>query len=122
MVNIPAQGADEVKSFGKDSKLTQNVDDENSIEVEVCPCPISAPFPQRLVPLHKKKKKHHADIIEIFKQVRINIPLLNIIQQIPTYAKFLKDLCTVKRKLNVQKKAFLTEQVSTIIQSNTPPK
>ncbi|XP_035545115.1 uncharacterized protein LOC118348198 [Juglans regia] len=33
------------------------------------------------------------------------------IQQIPAYAKFLKDLCTVKRKLNVQKKAFLTEQV-----------
>ncbi|KAF5477819.1 hypothetical protein F2P56_004432, partial [Juglans regia] len=28
----------------------------------------------------------------------------------------------VKRKLNVQKKAFLTEQVSAIIQSNTPPK
>lgn len=69
-----------------------------------------------------QKKQHHADIIEIFKQVRINIPLLNVIQQIPTYAKFLKDLCTVKRKLNVQKKAFLTEQVSTIIQSNTPPK
>ncbi|RVW69574.1 hypothetical protein CK203_066260 [Vitis vinifera] len=29
---------------------------------------------------------------------------------VPTYAKFLKDLCTVKRGLNVTKKAFLTEQ------------
>src|SRR3954466_14370545 len=31
------------------------------------------------------------------------------------YAKFLKDLVTAKRKTNVPKKAFLTEQVSSII-------
>ena len=42
-----------------------------------------------------------------------------MIRQVPTYAKFLKDLCTVKRGLNVDKKAFLTEQVITIIQSKT---
>ena len=35
------------------------------------------------------------------------------------YAKFLKDLCTVKKGLNVDKKAFLTEQVSVIIQCKT---
>ncbi|KAL6340573.1 hypothetical protein AAG906_010481 [Vitis piasezkii] len=34
---------------------------------------------------------------------------------VPTYAKFLKDLCTVKRGLHVTKNAFLTEQVSAII-------
>ncbi|XP_042958158.1 uncharacterized protein LOC122293734 [Carya illinoinensis] len=54
--------------------------------------------------------------------VRINIPLLDAIKPISAYAKFLKDLCTAKRKLNVQKKAFLTEQVSAIIQNHTPPK
>ena len=43
-------------------------------------------------------------------------------KQVPTYAKFLKDLCTVKRGLNVDKKAFLTEQVSAIIQCKTPVK
>ncbi|XP_073273286.1 uncharacterized protein [Primulina huaijiensis] len=35
----------------------------------------------------------------------------NAIKQVPSYAKFLKDLCTVKRKLHVKKKAFLAEQV-----------
>ncbi|XP_052172242.1 uncharacterized protein LOC127788168 [Diospyros lotus] len=40
----------------------------------------------------------------------INIPLLDAIKQTPSYAKFLKDLCTVKRKINVREKAFLTEQ------------
>ncbi|XP_042987493.1 uncharacterized protein LOC122315550 [Carya illinoinensis] len=95
----------------------KNSDVDVSLEPKVTP---PAPFPQRLVPLHKDK--HHAEILDIFRQVRINIPLLNAIEQIPTYAKFLKDLCTVKRRLNVKKKAFLMEQVSAIIQSNTPPK
>ena len=45
--------------------------------------------------------------------------MLDMIKQVPTYAKFLKDLCTVKRGLNVNKKAFLTEQVSTIIECKT---
>ena len=45
-----------------------------------------------------------------------------MIKQVPTYEKFLKDLCTVKRGFNVNKKAFLTEQVSVIIECKTPVK
>ena len=56
------------------------------------------------------------------RQVKVNIPLLDMIKQVPTYAKFLKDLCTIKRGLNVNKKAFLTEQVSAIIQCKSPLK
>ena len=55
-------------------------------------------------------------------QVKVNIPLLDMIKQVPTYAKFLKDLCTGKKGLNIDKKAFLTEQVSAIIQCKTPVK
>jgi len=44
--------------------------------------------------------------------------LLDAIKQVPSYAKFLKDLCIVKRKLNVKKKVFLAEQVSVILQNN----
>ncbi|RVW67284.1 hypothetical protein CK203_065059 [Vitis vinifera] len=45
-----------------------------------------------------------------------------MIKQVPTYAKFLKDLCTIKRGFNVSKKAFLTEQVNSIIQYKSPVK
>ena len=45
-----------------------------------------------------------------------------MIKQVPTYAKFLKDLCTAKKGLSIEKKAFLTKQVSAIIQSKTPVK
>ena len=45
-----------------------------------------------------------------------------MIKQVPTFAKFLKDMCTVKRGLNVDKKAFLIEQGSAIIECKTPVK
>jgi hypothetical protein len=40
----------------------------------------------------------------------------------PSYAKFLKDLVTVKRKTNVPKKVCLIEQVSSILQCRLPIK
>ena len=81
---------------------------------------IPPPFPQVL----RKKKNHvnQTEMLEVLRQVKVNIPLLDMIKQVPTYAKFLKDLCTVKKGLNMNKKAFLTEQVSAIIESKTPVK
>jgi hypothetical protein len=40
----------------------------------------------------QRKVNHNSEIFETFKQVRINIPLLDAIKQVPSYAKFLKDL------------------------------
>ena len=65
------------------------------------------PYPHRL--RAPKKVNNHSEIYELFKQVKLNIPLLDAIKKIPSYAKFLKDLCTVKRKLGVNKEAFMTE-------------
>ena len=73
--------------------------------------------------MHGKKGTNNAsEILEVLRQVKVNIPLLDMIKQVPTYAKFLKDLCTIKIGLNVKKKAFLTEQVSAIIQCKSPMK
>ena len=60
--------------------------------------------------------KKGSEILEVLRQVKVNIPLLDMIKQVPTYAKFLKDLCTIKKGLNVNNKAFMTKQVSVIIQ------
>jgi hypothetical protein len=77
-------------------------------------------YPERLIA--PKKSSKYDDILEVFKHVQINIPFLDAIQQVPSYAKFLKDLVTVKRKTNVPKKAFLIEQVSSILQYKMPVK
>ena len=79
-----------------------------------------APYPHRL--RAPKKVNNHSEIYELFKQVKLNIPLLDAIKQIPSYAKFLKDLCTLKRKLGVNKEAFMTEQSTSLIQNNLPLK
>ena len=63
-----------------------------------------------------------SEILEYLHQVKFNLPLLHLIKQMPLYAKVIKNLCTIKRKLHVKKTAFLTKQVSVIIQHKVPPK
>ena len=58
----------------------------------------------------------------MFKQVKVNISLLDMIQQVSTYAKFFKDLCTKKKTTNVPKKAFLTASVSSYLSNHIPVK
>ena len=81
---------------------------------------VAPPFPQAL--RKNKNSVNQKNMLEVLRQVKVNIPLLDMIKQVPTYEKFLKDLCTAKRGFNVNKKAFLTEQVSAIIQCKTPVK
>uniref|UniRef100_A0A2N9EG02 Aspartic peptidase DDI1-type domain-containing protein n=1 Tax=Fagus sylvatica TaxID=28930 RepID=A0A2N9EG02_FAGSY len=87
---------------------------------EAEPCLIPTPFPQALrLP---KNLDVTTEILGHLHQVKVNLPLLHIIKQMPAYAKVIKDLCTVKRKHHLKKTAFLTEQVSAIIQHKVPPK
>ena len=81
---------------------------------------VPPPFPYAL--RKRKNSVNQTEILEVLRQVKVNIPLLDMIKQVPTYAKFLKDLCTVKKGFNVKKKSFLTEQVSAIIECKTPMK
>ncbi|XP_048443092.1 uncharacterized protein LOC103931906 [Pyrus x bretschneideri] len=46
----------------------------------------------------------------------------NGIKQVPKYAKFLKDLCTNKRRFNDQETVALSEEVSAVLQRKLPPK
>ena len=78
------------------------------------------PFPQAL--RGRKKATQQAGILEVLRQVKVNIPLPDLINQVPAYAKFLKDLCTIKTGLGIEKKSFLTEHVSALIQSKYPVK
>ena len=58
--------------------------------------PIFVPFPQALKT--SRKLDSSLEILENLRQVRINLPLLHVIKQVPSYAKILKDLCTMKMK------------------------
>ncbi|CAN6542469.1 unnamed protein product [Malus baccata var. baccata] len=50
-----------------------------------------------------KKEENEKDILETFRKVQVNIPLLDAIKQVPRYAKFLKELCTTRRRISNKK-------------------
>ena len=79
-----------------------------------------APFPQRLQA--NKKEKYCEGILKVFKNVQISIPFLDAINQILSYAKFLKDLTTVKIKISIPLEATFTAQASCFIQQTIAPK
>ncbi|XP_073061863.1 uncharacterized protein [Primulina eburnea] len=58
---------------------------------------VNLPYPQRF----KKKglDDQFAKFLEIFKKIHINIPFANALEQMPNYAKFIKDVMSKKRKL-----------------------
>ncbi|CAN6552365.1 unnamed protein product [Malus baccata var. baccata] len=60
--------------------------------------PPNVPFPRRF--MQSKKEEAEKDILETFRKVQVNIPLLDAIKQVPKYAKFLKELCTTKRRMS----------------------
>ncbi|XP_071704116.1 uncharacterized protein [Rutidosis leptorrhynchoides] len=92
------------------------------MEPKTIPLPKALESPNQF-PYGKKGTKTD-DMWETFKQVKINIPLIDAIKQIPAYVNFLKDLCVQKRKLNASlpKKIKLTEKVSDVISGSLPPK
>jgi len=57
----------------------------------------------------------------MFNQVKINVPLLDAIQ-VPSYVKFLKDMCTKKRKTDIPKKVFLATNISELLSALIPIK
>ena len=70
---------------------------KEGVELEHCKekadSPPALPFSHAMT--KQRKVNHNSEIFETFKQVRINISLLDAIKQIPSYTKFLKDRCTV---------------------------
>jgi hypothetical protein len=125
VVDLEADHAKEEEPKGEEGDNQKEGDAEPSTVTPIVKKPPralvpKAPYPKRLQAPRNGGKLE--DIMEVFKQVQINIPFLDSIQQIPSYAKFLKDLVTVKRKTNVPKKAFMTEQVSAILQCKLPLK
>ncbi|XP_052884721.1 uncharacterized protein LOC108481786 [Gossypium arboreum] len=84
------------------------------------PVVMPPPFPGRLA--RDKKEKEKKDILNTFRKVEVNIPLLNAIKQIPRYGKFLKELCTSKRRLIGNERVNVGENVSAVLQKKVPPK
>ncbi|XP_016168846.1 uncharacterized protein LOC107611436 [Arachis ipaensis] len=81
-------------------------------------------FPNSLTHRGYRKKEGSTipKFLEIFGKLEINIPLAEALEQMPLYAKFLKELITKKRSWHEKETMVLTQECSAIIQKGLPPK
>nr|GEW54386.1 reverse transcriptase domain-containing protein [Tanacetum cinerariifolium] len=58
----------------------------------------------------------------MIRAVRINVPLINVLEGMPNYGKFINELVSNKYKLEQISSAFLSDESSAMIQNKVPPK
>lgn len=107
---------EEVTQVSKD-KSKEDVPQHIQLQEKCYPPP---PFPQR-----QKKPlpdRQFQKFMEVFKKLQINIPFADALEQMPSYAKFVKDLLTRKRRLEEYETIALTEECSAVLLKKLPPK
>ena len=80
----------------------------------------TVPFPQRLQ--KAKREEQLSKFLDIFKKIEIYIPFVEVINQMPNYAKFLKEIPNKKKKIAEEGIANLTTTCSAVIQQKLPAK
>ncbi|XP_010277775.1 PREDICTED: uncharacterized protein LOC104612150 [Nelumbo nucifera] len=78
------------------------------------------PYPRRV--LKAKLDNQFEKFLEVFKKIHINLHFLDVLSQMPKYAKFLKEMMSNKRKWEDCEMVKLNEECSAILQNKLPPK
>ncbi|CAH9104590.1 unnamed protein product [Cuscuta epithymum] len=78
------------------------------------------PYPQRL--RKRNQDNNFQRFLEIFKKLQVNIPFAEALARMPSYAKYIKELVSNKKKLEEFVTVQLSEECSAILQSKLPPK
>ncbi|XP_057744958.1 uncharacterized protein LOC130962808 [Arachis stenosperma] len=96
-----------------ENKKKEETPDPSSPKPVLKPYVPKGPYPQRL--RKDGKDGQFSRFLEIFKKLQINIPFAEALEQMPLYAKFLKELMTSKRNWGEKETVVLTEECSAII-------
>ncbi|XP_021985888.1 uncharacterized protein LOC110882106 [Helianthus annuus] len=92
--------------------------------IDVRPSPLVnhayVPFPSRLK--NQKYSREYRQFLDIFKQLKINLPFIEALQSMPKYAKFLKDLLRNKEKLGELSNVPLNGGCSAVVLNKLPEK
>ncbi|KAL5543361.1 hypothetical protein UlMin_007145 [Ulmus minor] len=118
---ITLRSGKEVEKPRKPEKKMEESKEKPSTSQDVQPSPTAKyeppiPYPQRLI---KKKLDNQFDkFLEIFKKLHININFAEMLEQMPKYAKFMKEILSKKRKLGDYETVILNEECSAVLQRN----
>ncbi|XP_042059410.1 uncharacterized protein LOC121803901 [Salvia splendens] len=82
---------------------------------------VKVPLPEALKQ-KTKKDEQFARFLDIFRKVHVNIPLIEALQQMPKYGKFLKKVIAQKTSWGQVDTINLTENCSALLQRKLPAK
>ncbi|KAL5571515.1 hypothetical protein UlMin_021112 [Ulmus minor] len=110
----------------QENREVENSAEKSDADVSVVPQQIHQqrrpppPFPQRFQKQQQDKK--FQKFLDVLKQLHINIPFVEALEQMPNYVKFMKDMLMKKRKFGEFETVALTRECSAALQSKLPPK
>ncbi|XP_021770762.1 uncharacterized protein LOC110734948 [Chenopodium quinoa] len=114
---VEEEKVDEKEKSMEKKKSKDAVTSSTSSEARNLDGPV--PFPGRLA--ERKLNDKFAKFLSVMKNLHINLPFIEVVTQMPSYSKFLKDILTNKRKLN-DELITLPHQVSALVQHKMPKK
>ncbi|GKB26152.1 reverse transcriptase domain-containing protein [Tanacetum coccineum] len=96
-------------SEDKDEESTPQPKSQTPKPVKETPIPkpynLKIPYPQRL--RKEKMEAQYGKFLDMIRAIRINVPLVDVLAEMPSYGKFLKELVRNKHKLEHILAAFL---------------
>ena len=78
----------------------------------------SVPYPGR-VRISNKVEKDYGKFLDILKEIKITVPVLEAITSMPVFSKFLKDLLNKKWPIDFDKPEVMSKQCNSIYTSFT---
>ncbi|XP_047949239.1 uncharacterized protein LOC125195081 [Salvia hispanica] len=131
----PSMPIDEKKSTPEENvRAEENFKGKNKVDIQTEKDAVLEKLPPPSIPTTvrvpflfavKKKKldEQFSKFLDIFRKVHINIPLVEALQEMTTYAKFLKDVLSKKKKKWIDYETVnIFENCSAIIQKKQPAK
>ncbi|KAK2361486.1 hypothetical protein QL285_086628 [Trifolium repens] len=85
-----------------------------------------SPYDKLPYPRAPKKEKNQEEafgkFMKMYHSLQVDIPFADVLEQMPLFAKFMKEVLTKKRKLKEDEPVLLNEECSATIQSKLPQK
>ena len=103
------------ESLEKEMKKDQQEEEERSNKKAQNSMP-TVPFPQRLQ--KSRIEEQFARFLKTFQKLEISMPFIEVVTQMPLYAKFLKEILSKKRRIAEEGVVNLTATCSAVIKKN----
>ncbi|KAK2431143.1 hypothetical protein QL285_029409 [Trifolium repens] len=85
-----------------------------------------SPYDKLPYPRAPKKEKNQEEafgkFMKMYHSLQVDIPFADVLEQMPLFAKFMKEVLTKKRKLKEDEPGLMNEECSATIQSKLPQK